>query len=169
MFADFIHLIIMAFIALPLSERLIVIILIGCIILRLLWPIFKPHRRKRWRFRAFRLPFRYQVPLQESPIEEAFRLTWAQMYPQIPLIPQYPIGSYRVDFAHVASRVVVELDGFEAHSSTRQIEHDCRRQREIMRRGWLVFRFGGREVHYNPRCCAQETYEFILQRHVANR
>lgn len=164
MFSDLAHHFIETpFMALSPSLRLVALVLICLVVMRVLWP----KRRGRWRRRQrrrFWMPHRAAQPmLQESAIEEMFRLAWSQAYPHIPLIPQYPIGPYRVDFAYVASKVVIELDGFVAHSSTRQIEHDCRRQREIMRQGWQVFRFGGREVHYDPQRCVQETHAFLFQ------
>lgn len=96
------------------------------------------------------------IPL--SPIEQKFYDCWVQsgLSRLCPLLAQYPIGRYRVDFAHPTSRTVIELDGFATHSSTDDIEKDRKRQREIERLDWRVIRFGGREIHYDVRACVEE-------------
>lgn len=102
--------------------------------------------------------------LQESPIEALFLHTWQQTYGNtMPLKPQHQIGKYCVDFAYLPTKVAIELDGFEGHSSTRQIERDRRRQRELETWGWRFIRFGGREVYYEPLACVRETHAFILR------
>ena len=144
-------------------------LLVGVLLISLLGWIWRP--RNSWQGRGWQRRRsgqrvsrnQQQFLLQESAIEEQFRLAWSQAYPLIPLIPQYQIGRYRVDFAHIPSQIAIELDGFVAHSSTYQIENDCRRQREIMKQGWHVFRFGGREIHHDAGRCVQETYAFIQQ------
>ncbi len=168
MLSDFAHLVETTRMALPPSLRFMVAILSILVAVLWLWPRHSVRRRGWQRRSTWRTPRHPQILLEESPIEEIFRQTWSQAHPHMLLQPQYPIGPYRVDFAHLASQVVIELDGFVAHSSTLQIEDDCRRQREIMRRGWQVFRFGGREVHHDPQRCVQETYAFILQQQQAH-
>jgi very-short-patch-repair endonuclease len=170
MFSDVVHLVETLLAALPPSWYIMGALLIVLVVIRWLWPRRRVQRGNWYKRRApWISPRNGPIPMQESAIEEAFRLAWLRAHPQIPLIPQYPIGPYHVDFAHVASQVVVELDGFVAHSSTYQIERDCRRQREIMRRGWHVFRFGGREVYHETQRCIQETHAFILQQQQAAR
>jgi very-short-patch-repair endonuclease len=58
------------------------------------------------------------------------------------LYPQFPIGRYFVDYANPKAMVAIECDGAEFH---RDAERDRRRQREIERHGWTVYRFTGRE------------------------
>ena len=98
-----------------------------------------------------------------SPIEKNFFWSWVRYYQEIKLVPQYELfgGRYLVDFAHLATKVVIELDGFEAHSSTEQIANDRKRQREIEADGWRVIRFGGKEIHQNVNKCVEETAAFI--------
>ncbi|MGH2496552.1 MAG: endonuclease domain-containing protein [Ktedonobacteraceae bacterium] len=98
-----------------------------------------------------------------SPIEEAFWEAW-QASCSIPLIPQYKIGKYRVDFAHEPSMTIIELDGFRAHSSTDSIAHDRRRQREIEALGWHFIRFGGKEIKQNLQTCVEEAEQGIRKR-----
>lgn len=80
------------------------------------------------------------------------------------LIPQYPVGRYRLDFALPGRKIGIELDGFASHSSTRDIENDRRRQRELEALGWRVIRFGGREVHNDAAACAREAARLIFAR-----
>ncbi|TWU55200.1 endonuclease domain-containing protein [Rubripirellula reticaptiva] len=56
---------------------------------------------------------------------------------------QHPIEPFFVDFACVAERLVVELDG-EYHDSVQQ--KDLRRQEYLVGRGWTVIRFTNEEV-----------------------
>jgi very-short-patch-repair endonuclease len=56
---------------------------------------------------------------------------------------QHPIGPYLADFACVAQRLVVELDG-EYHDATQK--SDLRRQQFIESQGWKVVRFSNEEV-----------------------
>ena len=105
-----------------------------------------------------------------SPIEENFLKTW-QLYNdqqtlKIPLVSEYGVldGHYFVDFAHPATKTAIELDGFQAHSSTEQIARDRRREREIRAAGWEFIRFGGKEVNGNVYGCVIETYQFIHSR-----
>ncbi|WP_156044128.1 endonuclease domain-containing protein [Cellulomonas sp. HZM] len=46
----------------------------------------------------------------------------------------------------VEGRVVVELDGFEFHSSVRAFREDRRRDRELVAQGYLVLRFAAADV-----------------------
>lgn len=98
-----------------------------------------------------------------SPIEQRFWSNWTRDS-WIDLIPQYPIGKYRVDFANVETKTVIELDGLKSHSSTEDIAKDRKRQREIEALGWHVIRFGGKEIHNNVSQCVDEAHKIISQR-----
>jgi very-short-patch-repair endonuclease len=52
---------------------------------------------------------------------------------------QVPIGPYVADFACVAARLVVELDG-RPHESAQRQEHDRYRDAWLARQGWRVLR-----------------------------
>lgn len=104
----------------------------------------------------------------DSPIEQRFWDEWLEYVgwsnDTYRLVPQHPIGRYRVDFAHISTRTVVELDGFASHSSTDDIANDRKRQREIEEMGWHVIRFGGKEIHNDVRKCVEETLRRIYTR-----
>jgi very-short-patch-repair endonuclease len=58
---------------------------------------------------------------------------------------QHPIGPYIADFACLAARVVVEIDG-ATHGSEAELEHDARRDAFMAAEGWLVMRFSNDDV-----------------------
>ena len=60
---------------------------------------------------------------------------------------QHPIGPYFADFACVARKLVVEIDG-EHHALQR--ESDSRRTDFMEQAGWRVIRFSAREAVQNP-------------------
>lgn len=95
-----------------------------------------------------------------SPIEEMFWKAW-KVSTYLDLVPQHKIGNYRVDFAHLSTKVVIELDGLKAHGTTEQIAYDRRRQREIEAEGWKFIRFGGKEIHHNVNQSVAEAEAFI--------
>ena len=60
---------------------------------------------------------------------------------------QHPIGPYFADFACVARKLVVEIDG-EHHALQR--EADSRRTDFLEQAGWHVIRFSASEAVQNP-------------------
>jgi very-short-patch-repair endonuclease len=108
-------------------------------------------------------------PHFDSPIEQVFWDAWCGPFRDqggdeewaIKLIPQYHIGSYRVDFAHVETKTAIELDGHATHSSPDAIAYDRKRQREIESQGWRVIRFGGKEIFENVGKCVVEVYGIL--------
>lgn len=96
-------------------------------------------------------------------IEQAFSVAFRQVAPDTELSFQHPVLNYRLDFAHVPSMTAIELDGLKGHATPTDIEKDRRRQRAIEGEGWSVIRFGGREVTTDPRRCALEAYDRIVQ------
>jgi very-short-patch-repair endonuclease len=75
--------------------------------------------------------------------------------PNVALYPEYPVGQYFIDFANPALMVGVELDGKDYHGA----EKDWRRDIELLRMGWLIFRVPGTEAWK-----AEETPEEWQQR-----
>lgn len=123
------------------------------------------------------------VPTCESPIEATLmtalyavlsRITVDIIYGEpsdgasgIFIIPQAPIGNYRADFligmCGRAGRIVVECDGHQFHERTKeQAERDRRRDREMQRLGFQVFRFTGSEIYRDAFSCATEIASSLL-------
>jgi very-short-patch-repair endonuclease len=61
---------------------------------------------------------------------------------------QVPIGPYVADFACMASRVVIELDGSQ-HGDERAKEHDDKRTRWLESEGYRVIRFWNNDLVEN--------------------
>lgn len=80
--------------------------------------------------------------------------------------PQQQLGRYRVDYECVnlrtQSKVVVELDGHEFHDKNKeQRQYEKRRDREIQKLGYKVFRYTGSEIVGNPFEAAAEVLSFL--------
>ena len=64
--------------------------------------------------------------------------------------PNVRIGRFRPDMLWREARVIVELDGRDAHRTAAQRGSDRRRQAELERRGFTAIRFSWAEVHHDP-------------------
>lgn len=89
----------------------------------------------------------------ESPIERIL-LRAMQDYGLAPVC-QYEIGQFRVDFAFLEDKLVVEADGVAYHSSPSQVRRDFVRERRIRRQGWRVLRFTGPQILNDAYWCAR--------------
>jgi very-short-patch-repair endonuclease len=85
--------------------------------------------------------------------------------------PQVPVcENYRADFVisypffdHQIA-IVIECDGHQFHSVTKQqAARDRRRDRALQRAGYEVFRFTGSELHADARKCASEVLDAIME------
>lgn len=94
-----------------------------------------------------------QIKEKGSPIETLFNDAWRKAYPDIALVRQYPIGRFRVDFAHETSMTAIELDGHLYHSEKRDRNRDYQRQQEIEDLGWRFVRFTGTQVYLDIDGC----------------
>ena len=64
--------------------------------------------------------------------------------------PNVRVGRYRPDMLWRERRLIVELDGGEAHHTPAQLAGDERRQAQLESLGYTVFRFGWAEVTFEP-------------------
>lgn len=77
-----------------------------------------------------------------SPIEDN---VWdAIRFLGLPLYPQYPVGSYFVDFGDPFKRIGIEVDSIAWHMDRKK---DIRRQKEIENMGWQIFRISSRMTY----------------------
>ena len=91
----------------------------------------------------------------------------------INVIPECPVGSYRVDFmlavkgygrGLTAVLGAMECDGHDYHERTKeQAAYDRRRDRYLQEQGIFVMRFPGFEIHDNPKKCAREAINVLLR------
>lgn len=70
--------------------------------------------------------------------------------------PNERISRFRPDMLWPQARLIVELDGSDAHSTPAQLGADARRQDELERRGFTVLRFPAAEVRGQPERIAVE-------------
>jgi len=130
----------------------------------------------------------------ESPIEELFAIGLchelglisskaANNYKscQYEILPQKTFevdgSNYRVDFCiekmselkrkkYLYTRIAVECDGYEYHSSKEQIAYDHRRDTGLLlRHGLHIIRFTGAELNDNPLECARTAIAILDQIH----
>ena len=100
-------------------------------------------------------------PAMPFPMDESAWVTFA---------PQYPVGRYTVDICILVRttfgpilKIAVECDGHQFHERTKeQAAHDKKRDRELQKLGFLVFRFTGSEIHRNSKKCAEEVAEYAV-------
>ena len=96
----------------------------------------------------------------DSSIEAAFWETW-QSHSTIRLVRQHQILNYRLDFAHLASRTAIELDGYYFHADPEHFRKDRQRDRELSEQGWRVIRFAGDEIVADVERCVEEALRLI--------
>lgn len=84
--------------------------------------------------------------------------------------PEVWMGEFRVDFLALydcprrPGGIVVECDGHAFHERTKeQASSDRRRDRELQKYGYHVFRFTGSDVWADAMSCAQQVYESALR------
>lgn len=75
---------------------------------------------------------------------------------------QAPIGPYIVDFAAIAHRLVVEIDGGQ-HAEPDQAGYDARRTADLERLGFRVLRFWNNEVLGHTEVVAEQIWEALGQ------
>ena len=73
---------------------------------------------------------------------------------------QVPIGIHIADFV-INDKYIIEIDGHEWHKTKEQRYDDYRRERYLIRMGYIVIRFTGSEVFVDPRQCAVETLRLV--------
>ncbi|HYD87988.1 MAG TPA: DUF559 domain-containing protein [Vitreimonas sp.] len=61
---------------------------------------------------------------------------------------QHPIGPYIADFACIAAKLVLEVDGV-THWTPEELAHDARRTKYLEQQGWRVLRVTNADVYDN--------------------
>jgi very-short-patch-repair endonuclease len=85
------------------------------------------------------------------------------------VVPQKQIDRYRVDFLitypffGTVIEIVAECDGHDFHEKTKvQASRDKRRDRDLQRLGYKVFRFTGSDIRGDARGCASDVLDAIM-------
>ena len=94
-----------------------------------------------------------------SPLEAAFADEWVRCHchRRYPLVAQYSLLQYRLDFAFPSLRCGIELDGYTYHSARDAFNKDRQRQRDIEALGWRIIRFSGDEIRADVTRCVYDT------------
>lgn len=93
--------------------------------------------------------------------DEPYLIHTPDRYTSYKVFPQYIVNyekKYRIDFAilcthysdkkkYKESKIAIECDGFDFHSSKEDLKRDTSRNRELTLNGWKVYRFSGSEVY----------------------
>jgi very-short-patch-repair endonuclease len=97
----------------------------------------------------------------ESPIEDLFLRAWQAAFPDIEVIPQYPVPPYYLDLGLPRFMIGIELDGAAYHGGELKALEDRYRQQQIELSGWKLLRFTGSAVHASPDGCVREAGHLI--------
>ncbi len=105
-----------------------------------------------------------------TPIERVvyFALLSRSVWENFKVYPQMPIGRYRADFLVIKERYpdkyryVIECDGHDFHERTKeQAQHDKKRDRDMQKVGYKVFRFTGSEIWRTTGKCVLEALDAL--------
>jgi hypothetical protein len=119
-------------------------------------------RRLRRAYRAH-LP---ELARTETPLEDEFLLLCERCGIPLPE-PNVWIGEFRVDALWREERVVVELDGRDAHSSEARRLMDHRRDLKVRSLGYVVRRYSWHQVFRTPDSVARDVLEALASRRTA--
>jgi len=115
----------------------------------------------------------------QSPIEKLFLIEWEYQnnsfyfggdLEDYYIKPQYIIegGYYEVDFMIVNTKkpdwIVIEIDSYLWRSTPEQFAKEKERERNIIKLGYKIIRFSGREIYRNVEKCVNEVMGIVLQK-----
>lgn len=88
--------------------------------------------------------------MTKSDLEAKFEMDWRMLHPDLDLETEHrfhPTRKWRFDFAHLDSRVAVEIEGGHwvsgRHTRGSGFEKDCEKYLQAALRGWVVLRIPG--------------------------
>ena len=87
-------------------------------------------------------------PRADNPFESGLRA--AVLRAGLRFTPQVLVGDARVDLVDPEHEIALEADSFAWHGGREDLERDCRRYDELVRRGWTVLRFAWEHVVLEP-------------------
>lgn len=109
----------------------------------------------------------HTVADDESGSGAEIELAWVVMNASVPkpiqqLRIQLPHGDNAYpDFSWPDRMRIVEVDGFGAHSTPEQLEHDLQRQNQLFELGWEIRRFTPTRIRREPRIVSSEIVRFV--------
>lgn len=105
---------------------------------------------------------RLGTAVTRSDLEDAF-LAFLAETTLPPLNVNTIIEGEEVDFAWREARLVVELDGYDTHSSRQAFEDDRARDRKLQAAGWRVIRITWRQLHQDQRTLERELHALLIK------
>ncbi len=88
-------------------------------------------------------PYFMDWSLVFTPIESN---VWADIRAHgLPMLPQFPVDKYFIDFAYLVKKIGIEVDGKQWHQDG---DKDYKRQAELENVGWKIFRITGAATFY---------------------
>ena len=103
----------------------------------------------------------YQQFIMESPIEKSLWFALARVANGLNPVPQFELGSYRLDFAWPDQRIAVEVDGHDYHKTKEQRGRDAKRDRDLLKMGWTTLRYTGSEIYADPDAVAKDIMSIV--------
>ena len=73
---------------------------------------------------------------------------------------QHPVGPYIADFACVAQKLIVEIDG-ATHGDPDEIRYDEKRTAYLKSKGFRVARYGNEEIYKNMDEVLDDIYAYL--------
>jgi very-short-patch-repair endonuclease len=105
---------------------------------------------------------RLGTAVTRSDLEDAF-LAFLAETTLPPLNVNTIIEGEEVDFAWREARLVVELDGYDIHSTRQAFEADRARDRKLQAAGWRVVRITWRQLHGDQRTLTRELHALLAK------
>lgn len=84
------------------------------------------------------VPYLRNHSSKESKAEEYFRKVFENEH--IILKQEYPLKSYHLDFAEPSKKIDIEIDGDQHRLDPAIVEHDKKRDAELLSLGWIIYR-----------------------------
>lgn len=112
----------------------------------------------------FYTAFKSLAILSSTPLNDVISYKGETIAVGLYIVPQVIIGTYRVDFLIVGAGrpVIVECDSQLWHERTEQERRaEKRRDRDLLRQGYHVFRFTGREIMDDPFCVGLKVLQYV--------
>ena len=73
------------------------------------------------------------------------------------------------DFAYPKFKIIIEVDGYDAHGSPRALQVDLARQNQLVLRGWTILRFTWNDVTRRPTYVADQIRQVLRAVSVAKQ
>lgn len=117
--------------------------------------VYSPEEAAKW------LSMNYQQFIMESPIEKSLWFALARVANGLKPVPQFDLGSYRLDFAWPDQCIAVEVDGHDYHKTKEQRGRDAKRDRDLLKMGWTTLRYTGSEIYADPDAVAKDIMSIV--------